>query len=100
MNWNGLSPWFAGIVLGVYILGIVYALITPPRQHDPQRGVAIGCLGFVLVGLLALAATLAMGVLRNKPVLVNVISGLCLYSLAIVVIGLVKSGFDWLRNRQ
>jgi hypothetical protein len=95
-----LSPWLAGVVLGVYALLTLYALVAPARQPDPQRGVAIRCLSFVLVGLLGVAALLAAGILLNKPWLVQAISIVCLYSLVIVGIGLAKSGLDWFRRRK
>ena len=95
-----LSVWFAGVVLGVYALLILYALIAPARQPDPQRGVAIGCLSLVLVGLIGVGALLAAGVLLNKPWLVHAIASVCLYSLVLVGIGLAKSGLDWFRRRK
>jgi hypothetical protein len=95
-----LPPWFAGVVLGVYALLILYALFAPARQPDPQRGVAVGCLCLVLVALLGAVALLVVGITLHKPWLVNTISTVCLYSLVIVVIGLAKSGMDWLRRRK
>lgn len=54
--------WTAGVLLGVYILGIVYALTRTPRRPDPQRGQAVGCLMIVVAALLVLEAALAVGV--------------------------------------
>lgn len=42
-------PWWVTLSLLVGFAGVLcYAIWTPPKQPDPQRGMAIGCLLFVL----------------------------------------------------
>jgi hypothetical protein len=62
--------WTAGILLAAYAVGILCALTAPVKQHDPQRGQAVGCLMIVLAGLLVLGASLAAGVYWGVAVLV------------------------------
>jgi hypothetical protein len=99
LNGFTLSPLLAAVVLGAYALLIIYALIAPSRGPDPQRGVAAGCLVIVLVVLLATGALLAVAVRLKWGWLVNVISGACLYSIVIVIVGLIKTLFDRIKKR-
>ena len=69
----------AGILLGVYVCGIVYALALPAKQHDPQRGQAIGCLMIVVLSLLGVGGLLAVGVAFNVRWLVVAIFWLTVY---------------------
>jgi peptidoglycan biosynthesis protein MviN/MurJ (putative lipid II flippase) len=99
LNGFTLSPLPAAVVLGVYAVIIVYALIAPSRGPDPQRGVAVGCLLIVLAALLAAGALLATAVRMKWDWLVTAISGACLYSIIIVIPGLIKSVFDKIKKR-
>ena len=67
---HSVMAWTAGVLLAAYAVGIVYAMTAPVKQHDPQRGQAVGCLMIVLAGLLALGATLAAGVCWDVATLV------------------------------
>lgn len=52
----------AGVLLGAYLLVIVYVILAPPKGPDPQRGQAVGCLMIVALGLVGLGALLGAGV--------------------------------------
>ena len=62
----------AAALLGLYLVGIAYALIVPPKHRDPHDGVARGCLMFVVFGLVALGAMLAIGALNDIAWLVAI----------------------------
>lgn len=53
--------WVTAGLLAVYIVGIVGALLKPPRQPDPQRGVAVGCLmmAAAAIGVLLVVTVIA-----------------------------------------
>jgi hypothetical protein len=65
-----VMAWTAGVLLVAYAVGILYALTAPVKQHDPQRGQAVGCLMIVLAGLLTLGVILAAGVYWDVAVMV------------------------------
>src|SRR5690349_7933848 len=51
----------AGVLLGVYFLVVLIVLIMPAKQHDPQMGVAQGCLFGLVLMLATLGVLLAVG---------------------------------------
>jgi hypothetical protein len=57
---NVMAPIAAALFVA-YLLGIVYALIVPPKQHDPQRGMAVGCLMIVAIGIGVLLLLTGLG---------------------------------------
>jgi hypothetical protein len=63
----------AGILLTLYLVGILFALLAPTRQHDPQRGVAVGCLMIVAGAILVLGLALGLGVFFDWPWMINII---------------------------
>jgi len=69
----------SGVLLGLYALGIGYALCAPARQPDPQRGVAQGCLGLVLVALAGVGLLLGLAVRFHLTVVIYVIAAGCIY---------------------
>jgi hypothetical protein len=52
----------AAILLAVYFCGLLYAIFVPPKQRDPQYGMAIGCAWMVEIGIVAVAILLATAV--------------------------------------
>ena len=91
--------WTAGILLAVYALGILAALRAPVKQHDPQRGQAVGCLMIVLVGLLGLGALLAVGVYWDVGWLVGTVFSVTAYPAVALVGGAVYHFVAKLRGR-
>ena len=77
----------AGVLLGAYVLFILGVLITPQRQHDPQRGQAIGCLMIVLACLVTLGLVLAAGVHWDIRLLVYGPFCVAVFPVATVVVG-------------
>jgi hypothetical protein len=55
----------AGVLLGAYLLALVYVLVAPVKQRDPAMGAAQGCLAAMVLVLLVLGALLAVGVTRQ-----------------------------------
>ena len=48
------DTWLPGVTIGILItmmLVVLGALAFPPRHRDPQYGMAIGCMIFVLIAL-------------------------------------------------
>ena len=49
-----IHTWLPGATIGILItmmLVVLGALALPPKHRDPQYGMAIGCMIFVLIGL-------------------------------------------------
>lgn len=49
-----IDTWLPGVTIGILItmmLVVLGALAFPPKHRDPQYGMAIGCMIFVLIGL-------------------------------------------------
>src|SRR5262245_46441748 len=68
-----LMTLIAGVLLAAYLIGVLYALLTPPRQRDPQYGMAIGCLTMVALFIAGLGGLLAMGAVFDLRWLVRII---------------------------
>lgn len=47
------------LVLGVWVVGPLMAIAAPQRQHDPQRGMAVGLL--MIVSMIGLGVALVFG---------------------------------------
>jgi hypothetical protein len=52
----------AGALLAVYLLAVLYALLSPVKQRDPAMGAAQGCLFGLVLLLVVLAILLAIGI--------------------------------------
>jgi hypothetical protein len=65
--------WIVGICVAASLGCIVYAVTAPQKQHDPHRGVAVGCLMFAAIPGIVLAILLAIGVLGGFDGLVRVL---------------------------
>ena len=84
-----------GILLGLYLAGIVYALLAPVRQHDPQRGQAVGCLMIVAGGIALLGALLAVGAIFDVAWLVRAIFYVAVFPAVLLTVHAVR--YLWLR---
>jgi hypothetical protein len=82
-----VMAWTAGVLLGAYALFILGVLVSPQRQHDPQRGQALGCLMIVLACLVTLGLVLAAGVYWGIRLLVYVPFCVAVFPVATVVVG-------------
>lgn len=47
------------------VVVLVAVMLWPQKQHDPQAGMAVGCLMIVLVGVVLVAGLYALGVWQN-----------------------------------
>lgn len=75
----------AGVLLGVYLLGIVYALLAPTKGPDPQRGQAVGCLMIVAMGLVGIGALLGAAVAFDIGWLATAISWVVIFPTALML---------------
>lgn len=89
----------AAVLLGIYVLGIAYALIVPPKHRDPHDGMARGCLMFVVIGLLGLGAMLAIGALNDIAWLVTVPYYIAVFPAILVAIHAVRYVFMKMSGR-
>lgn len=93
MNFT-LSPVVALLVLAAYALVVVVVLVAPDRKPDPQRGMAIGCLGILLAALVATGATLGLAICQEWTWLTHALATAVTYSVVIIAVGLVKAAYD------
>src|SRR5688500_11860031 len=63
----------AGVVLAVLAVVPFVVAMMPARQHDPQRGMAVGCLMMFSVAMLIPGALLAWGYYRGHAGIVRTI---------------------------
>ncbi|MBM3982471.1 MAG: hypothetical protein FJ304_19815 [Planctomycetes bacterium] len=85
----------AGALLALYLLGIVFALLAPPKQHDPQRGQAVGCLMLVALVLIGLGALLAAGVAFEIEWLTRAVAYVVFFPAVLLAINAAR--FAWLK---
>jgi hypothetical protein len=96
--------WMAGIagtLIGLAIVTLAIVLIMPAKQHDPQRGMAVGCLMIVIIFLLIPGGLLLIGVMGPYPQLVRwifwptvIITGWALFSVV------MNKYLKWSRERR
>ena len=60
-----------GAILALYLGCIGYALLAPAKQHDPQRGMAIGCLMLAMIPAVVVAIVVIAGVVWDVPRLIR-----------------------------
>ena len=65
--------WVVGLCVAAYLGCLLYAITAKPKQHDPHRGVAVGCLMFAAIPGVVLALLLAIGVIGGYAGLVRVL---------------------------
>ena len=63
----------AGVILAVLVIVPLVVAIMPSRQHDPQQGMAVGCLMMCSFAMLIPCALLAWGHFGGHSMLVRVI---------------------------
>ncbi|HEX8913772.1 MAG TPA: hypothetical protein VF796_15535 [Humisphaera sp.] len=79
----------AAILLAAYTVSIVVVLLKPSRQHDPQRGQAVGCLMIVVIGLVALGGVLALAAVYDVRWLVTTIFSITVYPAVMIAASLI-----------
>lgn len=93
--------WIVGICVAVYLGVIVYAITAPAKQHDPQRGVAVGCLMFAAIPGIVLALLLAIGVMGGYEGLVRVLFYVTAVPMAYLLVLLIAQPIvKWRQNRN
>jgi MFS family permease len=93
--------WIAGICLALYLGCIVYAIMAPQKQHDPQRGMAVGCLMFAAIPGVLLALLLGIGVIGGFETLVRVLFYVTALPAAYVLVLLMAQPIvKWRQNRH
>lgn len=100
MTLESIPYWVSYTILGTFALVAVYAINAPPRQPDPQRGMAVGCLLFLLLVDILVAIAFTIGILVRVRWLTNAITWLCLFAVLFVAIGLVESLVRALKKRR
>lgn len=81
----------AGVLLALYFCGIVFAICVPPRQPDPQRGIALGCLSLVAGGIAGLGAVLAAGVYFDLTWCVHIAFDVAIFPAVLLLIALARA---------
>ena len=74
------AAWTTGIILAIYVVGILILLKLPMRHPDPQRGMATGCLGVTAAAITALELLFGILVYFHFNTLVKMICTMTLFS--------------------
>lgn len=84
-------------ILAIYLGGIAYAILSPAKQPDPQRGQAVGCLMFAAIPGVVVALLVAIGLIWNIPTLVRWPFAICvtifLYVLVVLIAQPIMRGW-------
>jgi hypothetical protein len=93
--------WITGAILAVYLGGIAYAIFSPAKQPDPQRGMAVGCLSLATIPAFVVGIVVVIGVVWDIPRLVRWPFNVCAIVFGYVVILLLAQAIvrAW-RRRQ
>lgn len=89
----------AAILLIVYFIGLLIGIFVPPKQRDPQYGMAIGCAWMVELAVVALGIVLALAVAFNVAFLVKFVFVVVAFPAAIATPFLLQLGAKELRRR-
>jgi hypothetical protein len=81
--------WITGAILALYIGVIVYAILAPQKQHDPQRGQAVGCLMLATIPAIVAGILVVIGVVWDIPKLVRWPFTACVIIFAYVTVLLI-----------
>ncbi len=93
--------WIIGACLALYLGVIIYAINAPQKQHDPHRGVAVGCLMIAAIPAIVMAILLAVGVIGGFEGLVRVLFYFTVLPAGYVLAMLAAQPiFRWYRNRN
>lgn len=97
-----LPHWVTFAVLGLSAAGCIYAILAPAKP-DPQRGVAVGCLLFVVFLLILAMILFAIGVLFDVPWLRQAITASWMFAIGFTLLsllqGLVQKAIARMRDR-
>jgi hypothetical protein len=63
----------AGMIVAAVMIGLFVVAIVPPRQRDPQHGMAVGCLMMCSFTMLLPGGLLAWGHFGGHPTMVKVV---------------------------
>jgi hypothetical protein len=90
----------AALIIGAYILTVVIVLAIPPRQRDPQYGMAIGC-GMVLAfSFAAVELVLWAAWVHDVTWLVHAIFYLAAFTLVLIVPQGIRLAVVTMRDRR
>jgi hypothetical protein len=78
-----------GAILALYLGVIAYALLAPSKQHDPQRGQAVGCLMLAAIPALVIGILVIVGVVWDIPKLIRWPFALCVTVFGYVMLVLI-----------
>jgi hypothetical protein len=81
--------WIVGGCLAAYLGCIVYAIMAPQKQPDPQRGMAVGCLMIAAIPGVVLALLLVIGVIGGYEGLVRVLFYITAVPMAYLLVLLI-----------
>lgn len=85
-------PWWVTLVLLIgFALILSYVIWTPPKQRDPQMGMAIGCLLFVLLFDLILLVLFGVAILYKVQWLSRGITSICLFVVGFMILSLIEN---------
>ena len=63
----------AGTLLLLPSIAIIILLLIPSRTHDPQGGMAVGCLNILLIPLLLILAILLLAFFTGHSLLIRIV---------------------------
>jgi hypothetical protein len=89
----------AAILLAVYFFALLIVLLKPPKQRDPQYGMAVGCCIMVELGIAAVGGVLALAVAFQIHWLVKGIFYATAFPAVIGVPQLARLGWRELKRR-
>jgi len=81
--------WITGAILALYLGCLVYAILAPQKQHDPQRGQAVGCLMLAAIPAVVVGILVVIGVACDIPKLVRWPFTACTIIFAYVMLMLI-----------
>lgn len=83
----------AAVLLTLYLGVLLYALVAPSKEQDPQRGVAVGCLSMVVAAVVGVGAVLVVGVVLHNSVLIGIAYHIAVWPAAFMLFsGVVTLG--------
>lgn len=83
----------AAALLVIYIAAIIIVILKPSRRPDPHDGMARGCLTFVVLGLLIVGGTLAIGYFADVPLLVHLPFYVTVYPTILLIGSVIVNAF-------
>lgn len=84
-------PWWVTLAMLVgFAATLCYAIWMPPKQPDPQRGMAIGCLLFVLGFNILLLVLFGVAMFFRVRWLETGIASICLFIVGFLLLSVVE----------